>query len=112
METRKPPAITTRLLKEVVRRIVSAVDPEQIILFGSYAYGKPHEDSDLDLLVIMASPLPRYKRAVPVYRALAGLFIPKDVLVYSPEEVKAWKTVPQAFITSVLKNGRRLYEKE
>ena len=110
--TRKPHTIKTRLLKEVVRRIVSAVYPDQIILFGSHAYGKPHKDSDLDLLVVMASSLPRYKRAVPVYRALAGLLIPKDVLVYSPEEVKAWKAVPQAFITSVMKNGRRLYEKE
>ncbi|MBT9169734.1 MAG: hypothetical protein DDT18_00069 [Actinobacteria bacterium] len=70
------------VIDEVVRRIVERVRPQKIILFGSYAYGRPHADSDLDILVVMESELPRYKRAVPIYRALAGLLIPKDVLVY------------------------------
>ena len=100
------------VLKEVVKRIVQAVNPEKIVLFGSYAYGYPHEDSDLDLLVIVDSKLPRYKRAVPIYRALAGILIPKDVLVYTPEEVAAWKAVPQAFITQVVQKGQVIYEKK
>ena len=70
------------LLDEIVNRIVRAVNPERIILFGSYAYGKPDSNSDLDILVIVKeSKLPRYKRAVPVYRALEGILIPKDILV-------------------------------
>ena len=105
-------AVSVKLMQEVVRRIVSAVNPDKILLFGSYAYGHPHEGSDLDILVIMDSQLPRYKRAVPIYRSLAGLFVPKDVVVYSPEEVKSWGTVPQAFITNVLKKSRLLYEKK
>lgn len=100
------------VLEEVVGRIVASVDPQKIILFGSYAYGKPHSDSDFDLLVVMESGLPRYKRAVPVYKALAGLLIPKDVLVYTPEEIEAWSEVPQAFITTVVKRGRVIYEKK
>jgi len=100
------------LLQEVVKRIVESVDPEKIILFGSYAYGEPHEGSDLDILVVMNSDLPRYKRSVPIYQALAGLLIPKDVLVYTPEEIEAWKDVPQAFITTILKKGRVIYEKK
>lgn len=100
------------LLQELVKRIVESVNPEKIILFGSYAYGEPHEESDLDILVVMDSDLPRYKRSVPIYQALAGLLIPKDVLVYTPEEIEAWKDVPQAFITTILKKGRVIYEKK
>ena len=99
------------VIQEIVDRIVASVHPEKIILFGSHAYGKPHEGSDLDILVIMESHLPRYKRAVPIYNALAGLLIPKDVVVYTPEEIKAWRNVPQAFITTVMNKGRILYDK-
>jgi predicted nucleotidyltransferase len=100
------------VIEEVVRRIVGSVQPEKIILFGSHAYGRPHTDSDLDILVVMESDLPRYKRAVPIYRALAGLLIPKDVLVYTPQEIESWSAVSQAFITTVLKRGRVVYEKK
>lgn len=112
MRLTKVKQVDDSLLQEVVKRIVEAVDPDKIILFGSYAYGKPHEGSDLDILVVMESDLPRYKRSVPIYRALAGLLIPKDVLVYTPQEIEAWKDVPQAFITSIVKKGRVIYEKE
>lgn len=47
------------LLREIRDRIVEAVKPERIILFGSYAYGKPKDGSDLDILVVMNSELPR-----------------------------------------------------
>ncbi|MCK4394457.1 nucleotidyltransferase domain-containing protein [Candidatus Bipolaricaulota bacterium] len=100
------------VIQEIVDRIVASVHPEKIILFGSYAYGQPHNDSDLDILVIVESCLPRYKRAVPIYNSLAGLLIPKDVVVYTPEEVEAWSNVPQAFITTVMNKGRILYEKQ
>jgi len=99
------------LLNEVFGRIVSVVEPERIVLFGSQAEGMAVEDSDLDILVVMRSDLPRARRAVEVYRALAGLLIPKDVVVYTPEEVEAWKDVPEAFATTALRRGRLLYEK-
>lgn len=99
------------LLEEVVRRIVSAVDPDRIVLFGSQAEGTAGEGSDLDLLVVMRSDLPRPRRAAAVYRALAGLLIPKDVVVYTPEEVDLWRDVPEAFVTTVLRRGRVLYER-
>jgi predicted nucleotidyltransferase len=47
--------VTKRLLHNMVQRIVARFQPEKIILFGSYAYGRPHADSDVDLLVIMES---------------------------------------------------------
>jgi len=112
MELNRIRQVDKHLLEEVVKRIVDSVHPEKIILFGSYAYGKPHEGSDLDILVVMETALPRYKRSVPIYRALAGLLIPKDVLVYTPEEIEAWSGVPQAFITTVMEKGRVIYEKK
>jgi predicted nucleotidyltransferase len=95
----------------MVNRIVNAVHPDQIVLFGSYAYGIPHEDSDIDILVIMETDRPRHKRSVIINQVLAGLIIPKDLLVYTPEEVAEWKDVPQAFITQILTMGVILYDK-
>ena len=103
--------VDDELLKEIVSRIVDAVHPERIVLFGSYAYGRPKDESDLDILVVMDSELPRYKRSVSIYRALAGLLIPKDILVYTQEEIEEWSEVPQAFITTILKKGKVIYEK-
>jgi predicted nucleotidyltransferase len=100
------------IIQEVVRRVIAAVAPERIVLFGSYAYGTPHPESDLDILVVMKSELPRYQRAVPIYQALTGLLISKDVLVYTPEEVEAWNEVPEALITTVVRQGKVLYEKD
>lgn len=100
------------IIKKIADKIKKAVDPEKIILFGSYATGKQKKESDLDILIIMNSNLPRYKRSVPVYKALAGVLIPKDIIVYTPEEVEDWKDVPQAFITTAVLKGRVLYEKK
>lgn len=104
--------VDDNLLKEIVSRIVNAVRPDKIVLFGSYAYGRPKAESDLDLLIIMNSNLPRYKRAISIYGALAGLLISKDILVYTPEEIEDWSEVHQAFITTAIRKGKVIYEKE
>jgi predicted nucleotidyltransferase len=104
--------LTPSFLQEIVRRIVDTVDPARIILFGSYAYGIPHKDSDVDILVIMETDRPRHKRPAAINRALAGLLIPKDILVYTPGEIDDWKDVPQAFVTQVLKKGVVVYDKD
>lgn len=109
---KKVDKVDKALINEIKNRIVEAVDPEKIILFGSHAYGKSSKDSDLDILVIMKSSLPRYKRSIPVYRALAGILIPKDIIVYTPQEVEEWEDVPQAFVTTALSKGKKIYEKE
>lgn len=111
MKVRRIRRVTPALLREVVQRIVQAVDPDKIVLFGSYAYGHPHRDSDLDILVIMPSDKPRWQRAIPLYEALRGLLLPKDLVVYTPEEVEEWADVPQAFVTTAMRKGRVLYEK-
>jgi len=94
----------------MVTKICQAGSPEKIVLFGSRARGDADADSDIDLLVVESSSLPRYKRAARYRKAVAGLCIAKDIVVWSPEEIEEWKSVPNAFITSVLREGRVLYE--
>ena len=113
MKLIKVEKVDEEFLKEVVRRIVSAVDPIKIILFGSHAYGEPKKGSDLDLLVVVKeSSLPRYKRSVSIYKALAGILVPKDIVVYTEKEIEEWSNVPLAFITTITRKGKVIYEKQ
>lgn len=99
-------------LQNIIQRIVNVADPIRIVLFGSRARGDHQSDSDWDFLVIQNSDLPRYKRAAPIRRAIAGLLISKDIVVYTPGEVDDWADVPNAFVTKALAEGKVLYEKK
>jgi predicted nucleotidyltransferase len=105
------PAVTDELLEEVVRRIRSVGAPRAIVLFGSRARGDARPDSDLDLLIVEESDLPRFKRSGRYRRALRGVFPAKDVVVWTSGEIAEWRDVPNAFITSILTEGRVLYER-
>ena len=102
--------ISPQTIDAVVERIAKNFAPQRIILFGSYASGQPTPDSDLDLLIVQQSDLPRYKRSAPYRRALCGLFPAKDIVVWTPAEIDEWRAVPHAFITTILATGRILYE--
>jgi uncharacterized protein len=99
-----------RLVDQIVTRIVTASRPEKVVLFGSRARAGQHPESDYDLLVIKKSDEPRYQRAVPLYEALVGLLANVDIMVYTPEEVSEWSDVPEAFVTTALREGKVLYE--
>lgn len=103
------PPVTDELLEEAVDRIRTVGAPKRIVLFGSRARGEARPDSDLDLLIIEESDLPRYRRSGRYRRALLGLFPSKDIVVWTPEEVAEWQSVPNAFITSILAEGKTLY---
>ena len=80
-------------------------DPDRIILFGSRARGEGSSESDYDLLVIAPSGLPRWKRTVPLYRALSGLGAPKDILWWTPEEAAEWQGVRSHIVTQATREG-------
>ncbi|MEB3119900.1 MAG: nucleotidyltransferase domain-containing protein [Snowella sp.] len=102
--------LTADLLTQIVQRLVESLHPEQIILFGSHAYGEPNEDSDVDLLVIVSeSNEPRYRRSPKAYRALRGISIPTDVIVMTREEVKKKVNVRSSLISRVIHGGKVLY---
>ena len=99
------------VLQEMVRRLVEAIDPDRIILFGSRARGDARPDSDVDLLVIKDSDEPPHRRVIPAYRALTGLGVPKDIIWRTPDEVRDWSQVRNYVTTRALREGRVLYEK-
>ncbi len=73
---------------ESVRRLRASLQAERIYLFGSRARGEADEDSDYDFLVVVRdSPLPRYKREQQAFRALCGMGIAKDVVVFAREQL-------------------------
>jgi predicted nucleotidyltransferase len=101
--------LTPDLLTQIVQRLVESLHPEQIILFGSYAYGEPHEDSDVDLFVIVSeSDQPRYRRSRTAYRTLRGIGVPTDVIVVTREEVKKKVNVRSSLISRVIHDGKIL----
>lgn len=104
--------IENNTIKEVVHRLVDAYHPMEIYLFGSYAWGKPTEDSDLDLLVVVEnSNQKRYERPVRGLLALFGLNISKDLIVSTKEEFSKNSEDKSSLYFKIKHNGKRLYAK-
>ncbi|MBF0628694.1 MAG: nucleotidyltransferase domain-containing protein [Magnetococcales bacterium] len=103
-------SIAPETIREIVQTIVAHCNPVRIILFGSYAAGTPAPDSDLDLLVVMPSSLPRYKRAVPIRMLFRPAPCPMDILVYTPEEFEYWRGTVNHIVTHALQSGKVLHE--
>src|SRR3984885_1210986 len=80
--------IPMRVIRRYARAIADEFQPDKIILFGSYAYGTPHEDSDVDLLVIMPA-YDKHNQAVRILFRLAAPF-PLDLIVRTPKDM-AWR---------------------
>jgi predicted nucleotidyltransferase len=107
----KPP-ITSKLLKKISHRIVKKIKPDKIILFGSYAYGNPNPDSDLDFFIIKDTELSFIKRFGWVSDALYPRLIPMDFIVKTPKEVEERLKLFDPFIKEIINNGKVLYEKK
>jgi len=101
----------TEVLPEVVQRLVAALQPEKIILFGSYAYGKPTPDSDVDLLVVMETSAPDKERYLSVCRQLRPRPLPVDILVRTPQEIARALDKGDFFIREITTQGKVLYER-
>ena len=97
---------------EVLRdKIVAFGQPDKIILFGSHARGTARPDSDVDLLVIGPSDLPRRQRQVRFRRALFGSGVAYDLLALTPAEVELRLQRNGPFIREILSNGKLIYER-
>jgi predicted nucleotidyltransferase len=100
--------VSLRAIKRFARQIAEKFQPEKIILFGSYAYGEPNADSDVDLLVIMAGRN-QLDQAGKIYLALEPPF-PMDLIVRTPTKLKRRLKNGDLFHTHIVTNGKVLYE--
>jgi predicted nucleotidyltransferase len=103
--------VTDELLRKVTERIVDALAPERVILFGSYAYGEPTPDSDVDLLIVMETPERSSRRRQAVSRLFRERPFPMDIIVRTPTEMEQALARVDSFIREVLTNGKVLYER-
>lgn len=101
--------LSQEILQEISRRITADLHPDQIILFGSHAWGSPSAESDVDLLVIVAdSDETPHRRAVKAHRALRGLPVPCDIIVRTRAEIAAINQVRSSLLFRALTEGKRL----
>jgi predicted nucleotidyltransferase len=102
--------VPMRVIRRYARAISAEFKPDKIVLFGSHAYGKPHADSDVDLLVVMPARN-QHDQAVRIRWRLAAPF-PIDLIVRTPKEL-AWRLQEgESFLTTIMSQGKVLYEKD
>lgn len=104
--------VTPRFLREIAQKVVRSLHPKNINLFGSYAYGKPTSDSDLDLLIVMESR----DRPAERIRKVSDLFdprpMPMDFVVLTPSEVRHRLNSFDPFLEEIFTKGQVLYGSE
>ncbi len=103
--------ITMTKIRRAAREIIQAVDPEKIILFGSFAYGRPTPDSDVDLLVVMKSDRGIHARTVQVSEVLRPRPFPVDIIVRTPDELKERLEIGDCFFREIVDKGVVLFER-
>ena len=103
--------IKEEIIISIIKKIVKEYSPKQIILFGSYAYGEPSEDSDIDLLIIKNTSKRPLDRWIEVKRILRDTTrtVPVSPLVYTEKEIEERKDIKDFFIEEILEKGVVLY---
>lgn len=109
-------SVSEELIDKMARRIVAEVDPQRIVLFGSWARGEANEQSDVDFLVVEREPFDgnrsRHQEAVRIWQCLSEFRVPKDILVYSVTEVDQWRDSSYHVVGRALREGKVLYESD
>jgi predicted nucleotidyltransferase len=104
--------IKNELLSVIIGRLVDVYHPISIYLFGSYAWGKPSNQSDLDVLIVIdASDEPSYRRPVKGYHALFGLKVDAEILVRTKQEFEAHNKDVTTLAYKIKNDGKLLYGK-
>jgi predicted nucleotidyltransferase len=101
--------IPMTVIRRFARAVAERFHPDKIILFGSYAYGQPHADSDVDILVVMPARN-QLDQAFKIHWAIQPPF-PLDIIVRTPKEMKWRLEEGESFLTEVVAKGKVLYEK-
>lgn len=104
-------APVSKTLPRAIKRIAETLNPEKIVLFGSYAYGNPTPDSDVDLLVVIKN----HQNHRDNYLAVSHCLVPRpfavDIVVRTPREIKLALARGDFFIQEITERGKTLYER-
>lgn len=107
--------VTDEIVRDMVREIVTEVSPARVYLFGSRARGTYRTDSDIDLLVVERSDSDRYSghlsTSIRLRRRLRGFRVPKDIIVFSEDEMEKWRSTRNHVVAAALEEGVLLYER-
>jgi len=104
--------IPMKTIRALANHIAEKFDPEQIILFGSHAYGKPSAWSDVDLLVVMETPMGKeFEKSLEIRDSLPSLNFGLDVVVRSRQVIEKRKKLGDWFLVDVTEKGKVLYER-
>jgi uncharacterized protein len=101
--------ITEADVARAVATVVALCNPDHVYVFGSYAKGLVHAESDLDLLVVKDSRLPRVRRGKNLDGILATLALSVDVLFFTPEEVRLELADPYSMLSAIMPSAKLLY---
>ena len=104
--------VNEEILNDITRKIIRKFDPEKVILFGSHAWGVPARDSDVDLLIVMDSDQRPAKRSAQISMECRPRFVPMDIIVRTPDELKHRLEIKDPFIHRIMEKGKVLYERD
>ncbi len=102
---------TIEIIPEMTDRIIRNFHPVRIILFGSHARGNAHDESDVDLLVVLQEAEDKRKAAIQIRRAVADFPVFKDIIVTTPDEIERRGNIVGTVLRSALREGRVIYER-
>ncbi len=101
--------IPRKAIDDVVRQIAEKFHPQKIILFGSYGRGNPHPESDVDMLVVMETPLKEVKQAIRICQQIEYRF-GLDLIVHTPKTLSERVAMGDWFLRDILEEGKVVYE--
>ncbi len=104
--------IPMRTIRALTKLIVEKFDPDEIILFGSHAYGKPHAWSDLDLLIVMSTPKGEVKTIMEISDSLPALPFSVDIIARSKSVIEKRKKAGDFFLREITEKGKVLYARD
>lgn len=98
-----------RTIRAIAKHIAENFQPEEIILFGSHAYGKPQPWSDVDLLVVMDTPKGEIETSIEIYESLPQITFGLDIIVRSRKTLERRKKLGDWFLREITAKGKALY---